>query len=346
MTKENEKKKDLALDYIRAIAMLMIAFCHFFQILHSLELAFWLNIGVQIFLVLSAKLLQKKSFNTKRDALQFYKTRVVRIMLPVWIYLIAICTVLVVIQQPPSWISVIAYALGGAAFVKNGILGLGHFWYLTIILIAYLLTPVLAIFAKRMKEARRWIFVSILVMISLGLVSIFWLIATPAYGVHLSLFIVAYYLFQRQEQDRDWAKNGVKYVFIPMILSVAGRIACTIVGVEAWKYYTVYDALCIPIFKAVQGYWLFCALYCLFSQEKCRVFPKAIEKLSVLSFEIYITHQFIELAVYEYVPYCNSGTILGGMLMFVVSAVLIAINTVVLHYLVDLARKGGAKLKR
>ena len=32
--------------------------------------------------------------------------------------------------------------------------------------------------------------------------------------------------------------------------------------------------------------------------------------------------------------------------MFVVSAVLIAINTVVLHYLVDLARKGGAKLKR
>ena len=51
-------QRDIAFDYIRVIAMLMIAFCHFFQIINSLEIAFWLNVGVQIFLVLSAKLLQ------------------------------------------------------------------------------------------------------------------------------------------------------------------------------------------------------------------------------------------------------------------------------------------------
>ena len=132
MIKANERKRDFALDYIRVIAMLLIAFCHFFQIINSLEVAFWLNIGVQIFLVLSAKLLQKKRFNTTKDVLQFYGTRIVRIMLPVWIYLAAISVILIIIRQPPSIISVLVYALGGAAFIKGGVLGLGHFWYLSI----------------------------------------------------------------------------------------------------------------------------------------------------------------------------------------------------------------------
>lgn len=47
-----EKKttsKDIALEYIRVIAMFLIVFCHFFQIINVLDIAFWLNIGVQLF---------------------------------------------------------------------------------------------------------------------------------------------------------------------------------------------------------------------------------------------------------------------------------------------------------
>ena len=346
MIKANERKRDFALDYIRVIAMLLIAFCHFFQIINSLEVAFWLNIGVQIFLVLSAKLLQKKRFNTTKDVLQFYGTRIVRIMLPVWIYLAAISVILIIIRQPPSIISVLVYALGGAAFIKGGVLGLGHFWYLSIILIAYLLLPLLSLFVREMNKAKPWVFAFILAGISLLLIGLFWLVATPAYGVHLSLFIAAYYLFQRSEGEEAFEKKCVKHALIPMIVSVIVRSTLTIAGIEGWEYYTVYDALCVPIFKAVQGYWLFCALYCLFSKEKCRVFPKAFRYLSEVSFEIYITHQFIELAVYEYVPYCNSGTILGALIMLVVSAVLIALNTWVLHYAVGLLQKGAKRLKK
>lgn len=130
------KQRDLALDYIRIIAMLMIVLCHFFQIIDCLEVAFWLNIGVQIFLILSAKLLCGKRFENGKQVIDFYKTRLIRIMLPVWIYLAAICLVLCVIKQPPSISAVIVYVLGGAAFIKSGVLGLGHFWYISIILIA------------------------------------------------------------------------------------------------------------------------------------------------------------------------------------------------------------------
>lgn len=339
-------QRDIAFDYIRVIAMLMIAFCHFFQIINSLEIAFWLNVGVQIFLVLSAKLLQKKRFKDGKDVLRFYGTRITRIMLPVWIYLAAICAVLVIIKQPPSLTAVIVYALGGAAFIKSGVLGLGHFWYLTIILIAYLLTPLLALFAEKMKRAKLWQFVVVLGVISLAFIGLFLCIGNPSYGVHLSLFIIAYYVFQKQTGDEEWAQKGARYTFIPMVVLVLIRIILSIVGIETWKYYGLYDAIFIPICKAVLGYWLLCAMYQIFSQKRCQICPKTIGYLSAVSFEIYITHQFIELAVFEYVPYCNSGTLLGALLMFTVSAVLIAINTVALHYCVIFIKKGVAKFRK
>lgn len=340
------KERDVAFDYIRVIAMLMIAFCHFFQIIHALELAFWLNVGVQIFLVLSARLLCGKEFKTRKEVLHFYGTRLVRIMLPVWIYLAAICGVLCIINKPPSLSSVVVYALGGAAFIKSGVLGLGHFWYLSIILIAYLITPLLAYFSDTIKKAKNWIVVLFFTITLLLLAGVFFLIGNISYGIHLSLFVIAYYVFQRQKEDTEWAKKGTKYVFIPMIILVAARIVCSIVGIEKWKYYALYDATFVPICKAVLGYWLFCVAYWLFSKERFQIGKKATTVLSSVSFEIYIVHQFIELAVYEYVPYCNSGTWFGGLLMFVLSVVLIAINTWVLHYCVMLMQKWGMKLKK
>ena len=340
------KERDVALDYIRVLAMLMIAFCHFFQIINSLELAFWLNVGVQIFLVLSARLLCEKDFRTGKEVLRFYGTRLVRIMLPVWIYLTAICGVLYIIKQPPSLISVVVYALGGAAFIKSGVLGLGHFWYLSIILIAYLITPLLAYFSQTIKKVKNWVVVLFFTITLLLLTALFFLLGNPSYGIHLSLFIIAYYVFQRQKEDTKWAEKGIKYVCIPMLLFVAARIVCSIVSIENWEHYVLYDATFVPTCKAVLGYWLFCVAYWLFSKERFQIGKKAIAVLSAVSFEIYITHQFIELAVYEYVPYCNSGTLFGGLLMFIVSAVLIAINTLVLHYCVILLKKGFVKLKK
>lgn len=346
----NEKKKtrerDIAFDYIRVIAMLMIAFCHFFQIIHALELAFWLNVGVQIFLVLSARLLRDKRFQNGKDVLRFYGTRVTRIMLPVWIYLVAICGMLWIIKQPPTLTSVVVYALGGAAFIKSGVLGLGHFWYLSIILIAYLITPLLAYFSNTMQKAKNWIVVLFFTITLLLLAGLFFLIGNVSHGIHLSLFVIAYYVFQRQKEEKQWEGKGIKYVFVPMTVLVAARIVFSIIGIENWKYYAMYDATFVPICKAVLGYWLFCVAYWLFSKERFQIGKKTIAVLSAVSFEIYITHQFIELAVYEYVPYCNSGTLFGGLLMFIVSVVLIAINTLVLHYCVILLKKGITKLKK
>ena len=158
----------MSYDYVRVIAMLFIVLCHFFQILGNVNVALWLNVGVQIFLVLSAKLLCNRKFNCVKDVLLFYKKRILRLMIPVWIYLILAVLILLLIKQPVSGLAVLIYALGGAAFTQSGLLGLGHFWYITIILIAYLLIPVLSILAGKLKNVNHCLFVVSIVLIAIN----------------------------------------------------------------------------------------------------------------------------------------------------------------------------------
>lgn len=64
-------EKDAKLSAIRFVALLMIIFCHILQGLGN-ELAFWINIGVQVFFFLSGYLYGKKNI---KDFKKFYKRK-------------------------------------------------------------------------------------------------------------------------------------------------------------------------------------------------------------------------------------------------------------------------------
>ena len=136
-------KRDVAYDYIRSTAMLAIILCHFFQIRNCYIVSSWLNIGVQVFFVLSAKLLSQKNVATSTEIVTFYKTRLLRICLPVWIYLLCLVPALYVVGRGPALADILLYTVGMAGFAPSGILGLGHFWYITVVLLCYLLVPIL-----------------------------------------------------------------------------------------------------------------------------------------------------------------------------------------------------------
>ena len=59
-------KKDAAISLIRLLSLLAIIICHILQGL-NLEAAFWLNIGVQVFLFMSGYLYGQKKYR------QYYK---------------------------------------------------------------------------------------------------------------------------------------------------------------------------------------------------------------------------------------------------------------------------------
>lgn len=75
----------IALSKIRVIATILIFSCHIFQFLEN-KLAWWLNIGVQIFFFLSGFL----SSNSKKLGLEFLKKKLLRIYKSYWIFLVII----------------------------------------------------------------------------------------------------------------------------------------------------------------------------------------------------------------------------------------------------------------
>lgn len=149
--------------------------------------------------MLSAYLLSGKRFSDKRSAASFYKQRILRIMLPMWVYLLAVTAALLLIKYPVTSKSVLVYAVGGAGFVSSGVLGLGHFWYTSVLLICYFLVPILDMLANKIEKVS--VFQKILILISmvLFLTCVFGFLGYAAYGVNIALFCFAFMYFRKRK---------------------------------------------------------------------------------------------------------------------------------------------------
>ena len=79
--KSNESK---AISSIRVLSTMMIVLCHIFQGLNN-ELAWWFNIGVQIFLFMSGFLIANSYY---KSTWEYLKKRIVRVIVPYWIFLV------------------------------------------------------------------------------------------------------------------------------------------------------------------------------------------------------------------------------------------------------------------
>lgn len=323
-------EKDVGLDYIRIIAMFLIFTCHFFQIIGFYSAAFWLNNGVQIFLVLSAYLMSRKTFSSVSSAMEFYKKRLLRIMLPMWIYLLFIVLALFAIRYPVSFKAVAVYLIGGAGFSTEGVLGLGHFWYISVLLICYLLVPILDWLLKKTVELfliKKAIFILILCF---TLLSFFLIVGYPEYGINISLFCIAYVFFRYTDEKVDWYNGAIKKLWLPTSILIAMRILLEKINISEMSIYGLYDAVFVNLSRCLLGMLVFSLLYKGLKKMGER---HIINFLSDLSYEVYLTHQFILLAVYKYIPGVSSGG--GYLLMILVSLILILINSAAVKWLSD-----------
>lgn len=125
--------RDPAISIIRVLAFLSIITCHIMQYYHC-ELAWWFNVGVQIFLCLSGYLYGRKSVDNE---LSFYKKQFIKILIPY--YLVVIIAII-------AQVIFVRNEISGARIVKTllcyGTLNGGeHLWFVPTILFCYLLTP-------------------------------------------------------------------------------------------------------------------------------------------------------------------------------------------------------------
>ena len=107
-----------------------------------MEIAFWLNVGVQIFFFMSGFLYGNKKEKPK-DIFKWYKKQFIKLLIP----LIILQLVILIIDRSffhvsYSKLTIIANILGfGASY--GTLQTLSHTWFITYILICYLITPLL-----------------------------------------------------------------------------------------------------------------------------------------------------------------------------------------------------------
>ena len=85
----SEKKIDRSISVIRLIAFSFIITCHIQQYL-NINLAWWFNVGVQIFLCISGYLYGGRDIS---DDIMFYKKQLVKILVPYYITVIIVIVI-------------------------------------------------------------------------------------------------------------------------------------------------------------------------------------------------------------------------------------------------------------
>lgn len=152
--------KDSSISTVRLISLIMIISCHILQGLNN-ETAFWLNLGVQIFFFMSGYLYGKKEIC---NYLTYYKTRLINILIPTTIIVSIMCMLekaILHINYSNSYIILNLIGLGG--FFGN-LQTLTHTWFVSYILICYLITPILQKLFKKDNNIET-LFIAIITLI-------------------------------------------------------------------------------------------------------------------------------------------------------------------------------------
>lgn len=152
--------QSIAISVIRVLAMSLIVACHFAQA-YGYTIAFLLNVGVQIFFFTSGFLYGK--IDVVRPW-EFYKKRLLRVYVP---YIMVVTVVLLIQGLLGTWTvnmrDVIVYACNLQGFVSTSVDGLNHLWFLSVLMICYLLVPWL----QRLWRYKPWLLVGMMITASL-----------------------------------------------------------------------------------------------------------------------------------------------------------------------------------
>ncbi len=131
---DNTAERDSGISLIRFIALVMIISCHFCQY-YELEIAWWLNAGVQIFLCISGYLYGRRNVG---NVMSFYGRRFKKILLPYY-FVIAVFIISMFALRG----GVPVTDIGKMVIMSGTVSGGGHLWFVPTILFCYVLTPLL-----------------------------------------------------------------------------------------------------------------------------------------------------------------------------------------------------------
>lgn len=268
-------RKHCYITWLRALSTLSILCCHLVphssSVLLNMSAQFW-NIGVQIFFIISAILASSVDF--ERDFFGWYKRRLKRIYIA-WIpFVLALFCVHAVVGKRLLDVDWIWMVLGLQGTIV-GVQGAEQTWFISVLLLCYLITPVVS------KHEKKWM--PGVWFVLPAIVSCF---DIPPLSTITSCVCFYMLALTSETVQKPFAKKEI----FPSVLAVCGLFAIRVI-VRAFADGTIlYDGI-------VAGYTHWMAAYLLvrlgatvFSERE----PwKCIQIVDNLSFEIYLYHYML-----------------------------------------------------
>lgn len=210
-----EKNRDLSIQIIRIMAMLLIIICHFCDYSNNRyisSLGQFFNIGVFIFIFISGYLYgDKKICNYKK----WLFSRVKKIMIPVYIFIVFLIFLNSALTETFQYKYLFIY-LFNLQYFFNGITGGGHLWFISVILICYLLVPLLNKYKEKVLGYFKYISIFLIILsILIGLVSKVW----GLLGFYIYVFYLGYFI-----RNKNFVKIKYWKLIVFIILGLVGRI--------------------------------------------------------------------------------------------------------------------------
>ena len=290
---KQQSNRSISIMLLHIIGMVMIVLRHVAQMENNGILGEIFICGVPLFLFVSGYLTGKKEVEKVG---RWYLKKVQRIWIPLFVFVIVHFTVLEITKTKDvsflQWMFCIFNLQGfNYTFWKfqlyGAVVGAGHLWFLTTLMFAYLLVPVLQEFGKiKLKTWQKRLVLPILLLVQLGLLYV------GGQMSYLITFFSGYFLAKRPEKLR----GGKNYLFVTLltVLTTTARLVSRQV-IDATLFYDSYIAL---ISAAMIGVWIFYTVF--FIEEKMpklmRIFDcKIVRFIEKVSFYVYLTHMmFIE----------------------------------------------------
>lgn len=280
------------LSLIRLISLIFIIICHIMQH-EDFILAWWFNVGVQIFLCISGYLYGQKNTG---EITSFYGKRFLKILVPYYIVFIVAGILEVLFFR-----NAFSIARFGAGLVcRTTIAGGEHLWFVPVILFCYVITPILGAYRDRYikNNMNLWIGTIIAVVVVSIYGGLFSSYFNPAW---LSCYVIGYALGVNED------KKLIKYnslLFLFGVLAFIGngiQIYCDYVKQVSFSGYI---GIAYGYFKnynhVLLGVFLFLFMKTLFDRfEFSQRMKKFLNLTDKYSYETYLVHQFLILGPFS-----------------------------------------------
>lgn len=302
-------EKDASIQIVRIFSMFMIIICHLVQEFNNsliIKTAQFFNVGVFIFLFLSGYLHGKKNIkNTKR----WYLKKYVRICFPVYIFMI-ILFIIQVINKNFDVKYIFIYFFNIQQFT-GGPQGAGHLWFITQILICYLITPLL----KNLNNTRERT-ILIIIMLLAGIFTSYFYSKIGMCIFYVITYVLGYFY-----------ESYEKKFTINIFYSTCLIIVSLIIRVLALKFLdgtVLYECIIVSIthFFLCFGIFYIIRKICL---ERNFSSNKIIDWFDGISFYVYIVHYIFMVGPLRTMGFTENiliNSILTVMLSFVFAIVL------------------------